>query len=205
MKQMLFQIDRSLGFKGFSNFCDEITDNLRTEISKPSHQSFARTFTKTRRKVPTVMELELARTCHGGYIPDNAKKFVKNLPRFQKWVDKGIPVVDGRPQPKSKDPSGTQKAPKGNAEMTGEAAGKSNCPSNLFPYRTVGCHPMRYSLTCYPPKSRRPGRYPLGHQTSRFQGGILVGYSCTRCRWPSALASNVTVLAECARMVAARL
>lgn len=66
MKQMLFQFDRGLGFQGFSKFCDEITDNLRTEISKPSRQSFARTFTKTRRKVPTIIEFELARTCHGG-------------------------------------------------------------------------------------------------------------------------------------------
>lgn len=147
MKQMLFQFDRGLGFQGFSKFCDEITDNLRTEISKPSRQSFARTFTKTRRKVPTIIEFELARTCHGGYIPDNAKKFVKDLPWFQKWVDKGFPVVDGRPQPKSKDPSGTQKAPKEKAEKTGEAAGKSNCPSNLFLYRmcSSGAIPCRLS------------------------------------------------------------
>lgn len=147
MKQMLFQFGRSLGSKGFSKFCDEITDNFRTEISKPSRQSFARTFTKTRRKVPTVMELELARTCHGGYIPDNAKKLVNNLPRFQKSVDKGIPVVDGRSQPKSKNPSGTQKAPKENAEKTREAAGKRNCPSNLIPYRicSSGVIPCRLS------------------------------------------------------------
>lgn len=146
-KQMLFQFDRSLGFQGFSKFCDEITDNPRTEISKPSHQSFARTFTKTRRQVPTIMELELARTCHGGHIPDNAQKFVNNLPRFQKWVDKGIAVVDGRPQPRSKDPSGTQNSPKENAEKTGEAAGKRNCPSNLFPYRmfSSGVIPCRLS------------------------------------------------------------
>lgn len=150
MKQMLFHFDRSLGFKGFSEFCDGVTVNLRTEISKPSRQSVARTFTKTRRKVPTVMELELARTCHGGYIPDNAKKFVKDLPWFQKWGDKGnedIPVVDGRSQLKSKNPSGTQKAPMEKSEKIGEAAGKSNCPSNLFLYRmcSSGVNPCRLS------------------------------------------------------------
>jgi hypothetical protein len=101
MKRMLYQFDRTLGFNQFGQFCNQLTDNLRTDISKNSQQPFLQTFTKARKKIPDDLELELARTCNGGYIPKHAIKFARGG-RFQKWIadsEATLLVMNDRPQP----------------------------------------------------------------------------------------------------------